>query len=302
MGFGAISAIRSLNMATIVVGISLTFPLQILLTYVYCKLTKRIFTLRTSNVFDICIFLTVVVWFYKMYHYENDHWGTKSTDRGFKYWDKPHGFHFICDNILYELKSGEFYFDFLIGATAFFYWIRLMMMLMLTITFGPMINIMINMTKDLLVFLALFIVQIIAFTCIGILLFGKLKEFSNLYNVGLLIFDFSMGNWDLMIFKPLGDKAWVGESFTVVLLIINGIMLLNLIIAIMANTYEDLKKNSFGLYYDGVIEAMPVFKNDRRYGALIATVPPFNLLVVFFMPFFIGCQDEKLLEYVNDFL
>ena len=86
------------------------------------------------------------------------------------------------------------------------------------------------------------------------------------------------------------------------LLCINGIMLLNLIIAIMSNTYEELKNNSFGLYYDGIIEAMPVFKNDRRYGALIATVPPFNLLVVFFMPFFIACQDEKLLEYVNDFL
>jgi hypothetical protein len=109
------------------------------------------------------------------------------------------------DNIIYELKSGEFYFDFLIGATAFFYWIRLLMMLMLTITFGPMINIMINMTKDLMVFLGLFIVQIIAFTSMGILLFGMLKEFSTFYIVGLLIFDFSMGNWDLTIFKPLGD-------------------------------------------------------------------------------------------------
>ena len=92
MGYGAISAIKNLSSATIVVGISLTFPLQILLTYVYCKLTKRIFTLRTSNIFDICIFFTVVVWFYKMNQYENDLYSTKGTEKGFTYWKKEHKF------------------------------------------------------------------------------------------------------------------------------------------------------------------------------------------------------------------
>merc|ERR1740117_637792 len=167
-----------------------------------------------------------------------------------------------------------------------------MMMLMLTLTFGPLINIMIHMTKDLMVFLALFMIQLFAFTCIGILMFGQLKEFTSFYTVGLMQFEWSMGNWDMAIYKPLNHLAWIGEVFTVVFIIINGIMLLNLIIAIMTDTYVELRKNSHGLYYDGIIEAMPVFKNDRRYGALIATVPPFNLLVVPLIPFFIGCQDD----------
>lgn len=50
-----------------------------------------------------------------------------------------------------------------------------MMMFALTETFGPLIKIMIAMTIDMGTFFALWSIQLVAFACVGILMFGKLK-------------------------------------------------------------------------------------------------------------------------------
>lgn len=44
---------------------------------------------------------------------------------------------------------------------------------------------------------------------------------------------------------------------------------------------------------------MPVYKTDKRYGALISAIPPFNLIVTILIPFFLGTTDEKQLEKLN---
>jgi len=65
------------------------------------------------------------------------------------------------------------------------------------------------------------------------------------------------------------------------------VLMLNLIIAIMSDTYGVFVQNKLGLYFVGIIEAMPVYKTDKRYGALVSTVPPFNLMMVPFVPIFL---------------
>jgi hypothetical protein len=55
----------------------------------------------------------------------------------------------------------------------------------------------------------------------------------------------------------------------------------------MSDTYGVFVQNKLGLYFVGIIEAMPVYKTDKRYGALVSTVPPFNLMMVPFVPIFL---------------
>ena len=83
-------------------------------------------------------------------------------------------------------------------------------------------------------------------------------------------------------------------------LIINAVVLLNFIIAILADTYAKLSTQSLGLYYDGVIARIPVYEDDSRYGGLIVGVPPFNILALFMIPVYLMIKDEKKLRKVNN--
>ena len=43
--------------------------------------------------------------------------------------DPPHPYHKFLNNVVDDIKSGDFHFDWLMAATAFFFWIRMMLML-----------------------------------------------------------------------------------------------------------------------------------------------------------------------------
>jgi hypothetical protein len=80
-------------------------------------------------------------------------------------------------NIHHDKDIGRFHFDYLIAITCFSGFLRLIFMLQLTQTFGPTINIIIEMAKDMGVFFLLFFLQIFAFAILGMLVFSKMEQF-----------------------------------------------------------------------------------------------------------------------------
>ena len=76
------------------------------------------------------------------------------------------------------------------------------------------------------------------------------------------------------------------------------LLLLNLVIAIMSDTYSRYAALKLGLYSQGIIEAIPSYKNDKRYGGLIVMIPPFNIISFFLLPFF-HCKARHKLESFN---
>ena len=83
-------------------------------------------------------------------------------------------------------------------------------------------------------------------------------------------------------------------------MIINAVVLLNFIIAILADTYSNLASSKLGLYYDGLISKINVYEDDKFYGGLIVGIPPFNVLAILMAPFYLYIKDQKLLKKVND--
>jgi len=83
-----------------------------------------------------------------------------------------------------------------------------------------------------------------------------------------------------------------GEIFHIIVIILNMVLLINLVIAILSETYTRLSEQKLGLYYDGVIEVIPAYKYRKFYGALIAACPPFNLLILPFLPIF-WCNSKR---------
>jgi len=54
-----------------------------------------------------------------------------------------------------------------------------------------------------------------------------------------------------------------------------------------------------GLFSQGIIEAIPTYKNDKRYGALIVAFPPFNLLTFLCLPVILCCKSPDKLKKIN---
>ena len=162
------------------------------------------------------------------------------------------------DALLVNIASGKFHFDFMLAGFCFFYWIRFILMLKLSYTFGPMIQIFIKMSQDMGIFFALFFLQIIAFSAVGMLTFGEVPEYSNLSSAIIMIFQTAMGSWDLTIYDELADdRRFFGIVFHFILICVNLLLLLNLMIALMSDTYVDLSEFKKSLYFSNLIKAIP---------------------------------------------
>ena len=94
----------------------------------------------------------------------------------------------------------------------------------------------------------------------------------------------------------------VGEIYHLAVIILNMVLLINLVIAILSETYTRLSDQKLGLYYDGVIEVIPAYKYRKFYGALIAACPPFNLLIFPFLPIYAFNRKKIKLRLLNNIL
>jgi hypothetical protein len=232
-------------------------------------------------------------------------------------------------------KPGGFQFDYLLAFIAFIFWLRGALMLTLTRSFGPLINVIAAMTADMATFFFIWALELIAYTALGVLLFPKIPEYAGLFNTFVKLFESALGGWDLSVYytdyrnlpttiiyydgsenekiklgtptsaftpsKPLPyyEYQYSGVIYHVVFLIINGLILLNLVVAIMSDTYARLMEVKNGIYFQGVIQAMPVYKSDKKYGAIISLIPPFNIFIVPLLPYYIASTTPETLKFFN---
>ena len=132
-------------------------------------------------------------------------------------------------------------------------WCRFLLMLQLTRQFGPMLRIIIVMITDVSKFLFIWAVVLFCVTSVASLLFGSLPEYKDFMSVFFLTFGTGLGNYDLTVFESLDIGEEWGQIFIICIVIINSIILVNFIIAILADTYSKFMSQSLGLYYDGII-------------------------------------------------
>jgi hypothetical protein len=82
------------------------------------------------------------------------------------------------------------------------------------------------------------------------------------------------------------------------------ILMLNLVIAILSETYARLAPQKTGLYYDGLIASLPRYQYDNLFGVLILLPPPFNLISCPFILIFLCIKNfsPKVATQVNECL
>ena len=66
------------------------------------------------------------------------------------------------------------------------------------------------MLKELGTFLVLWIIQLFIFACIGELVFGSLTQYHDFFDVLILLFQSSLGIWDLTIYDNFFMGKYIG--------------------------------------------------------------------------------------------
>ena len=127
-----------------------------------------------TYVLDFAIMLCMTIWFiiYEKYWY--------TTNDGLGLQENPTREQMFLDEVITNIDNHSFYFDYLLAATVTVYWFRFLLMLKLTQTFGPTIEIIFKMAADMVIFFGIWVLTIITLASIGMLIFSEIKAFDNL--------------------------------------------------------------------------------------------------------------------------
>ena len=76
-------------------------------------------------------------------------------------------------------------------------------------------------------------------------------------------------------------------------LIVTNILALNLLIAILTNTFQELSVRTNILFLSEILKLRTILEYDEDYGALVSTFPPWNVFVLPSIPFYLTKKDTK---------
>lgn len=90
--------------------------------------------------------------------------------------------------------------------------------------------------------------------------------------------------------------VYFGNIYTMVIVICFNIVILNLIIAILANTYAMFDARSKGLYLSKILNARDELQFNLHYGSMLLTMTPLNVVVLPFVPYALCFQPSVRLN------
>lgn len=101
------------------------------------------------------------------------------------------------------------------------------------------------------------------FACVGNLLFSDIEIYGNFYDSLITLFDATIGNYEFSEFSESNKGKYVGNSFLMLFIILNNILLLNLLIAILSRTYALLEEKKLVLYINEILKLRPSLEYDK---------------------------------------
>ena len=145
------------------------------------------------------------------------------------------------------------------------------------------------MATDFTNFMILYGILLVMFAVIGNLNFVlELREYNNVFASIITVLDASIGNYNFAIFDQIEGNNFLivlGNLFIIAVVITFNILILNLIIAILANTYSIYDEKSAGLYLSKILNARDEMTFDANYGALLLTMVPLNVIILPYVPY-----------------
>ena len=144
------------------------------------------------------------------------------------------------------------------------------------------------MAGDFINFLIIYIILLMMFSIVGNLNFlFYAPEYGSLFSSFVTMMDASMGNYDFEIFDAIDDNPMLkncGKIYLIVGVLLFTVLILNLIIAILSNTYNIFDPMSKGLYLSKILSSRDEFSYDDNYGAFLTGLSPLNVVFLPLVP------------------
>eukprot|EP00347_Sterkiella_histriomuscorum_P012535 403368200 len=152
-------------------------------------------------------------------------------------------------------------------------------------------------------FLILFLLWIVCSAIIFTAMFYKESEqFSSYYDSLINLYNGGLTNFDNQTLFTNNRTKWWGSLFFISYIAITAIFLLNMIIAVLTNVYARTQDKIEADHNAYLVYAYSGLRFDRKYGLLIFSQAPFNLLSFTMMPALLliyFCTNEKTIIRVN---
>lgn len=207
----------------------------------------------------------------------------------YNYYLKVYGHHAIIrDNILVhynEIEKTMLFFLFLM-------WIKFFVYLKLTKSFGYILKIIEIMIKELVFFLIIFAIVILAFALLTYdLLDHSHPRFASFELSIRTLLEITYGQ---IFFDGFTSNQTIAAFLITIFSIITMVVLLNILVAILSNTYQTINQRSTLENASILYENYLLRKPDKYHSALLALPPPFNMVTAIFSPFLIFFKSYKL--------
>ena len=121
---------------------------------------------------------------------------------------------------------------------------------------GPLLKIVQKMGIDFLNFVLIYLILVAMFSIIGNINFlHSSTAFATLFDSTMTLVDASMGNYDFGVFEDIEDEILknFGKVYLLIVIIMFALLILNLIIAILSNTYNIFDPKSKGLFLSKIL-------------------------------------------------
>ena len=288
---------KELKLSFMVASVTFLFPITLINKYVYTRLTKRRFETTTADIIDFTIFVLVAIWYesYTIY---------SSKELDFPLFGPEEDSIFevrLMRSIIYDIENDIFHMDFLLAAITALLWFRCILLLKLSEQFGPLLAMIYAMLLIFTRFIVLYVIELVTFSCISALTMSENPNFSNLFNAFRTYLSASLGEFDLHQYDEYpGFKGNFGLFMHILVLFVNMILIINLLIAFMSDTYARMASVRIGLYWSSVIKEMPKFAYDKHYGVLVMFPFLFSYIGFLVLPCFVLIKDKKKLAAVNE--
>lgn len=192
-------------------------------------------------------------------------------------------------------NATDFSLEIFVAALTGIQFTRIIFALQMSRVFGPMVKILGNMLIDLLIFILLYALIFLIFTCAAQLLFHDLDSYDSFFKAAVTLYSASLGNFDYTAFEDQDTFTYyVGHIYLTIYLVVSMITLLNFLIAILSNTYALLTEQKNALYLKEVILLRMRYKYNKKYSAIVSALVPLNALMMVFNPLLILFKSQML--------
>ena len=203
-----------------------------------------------------------------------------------------------------DVSGNEFNVSFYSGMIALGNCFRLLSALIAYEGFGTIIMTTMYMFNDVATFIVVWYLNLMSFAMVGLFVFNEIDKMESLPKSLLFFIDAAFGSYNLSIFDIYEPDRialkWFGIIFILAFVFLNLLILLNILIAMMADTYSLMTSVRKGLYNGNIIRAMPAYKATKYYGGLMMSIPPFSIFAFLLLPVYMCVRDKKKLECLTN--